>query len=163
MRIAYLHGLESNNVGPKNDWLRTVSDVFDPQIDYRQKYIYRTLLEEVIRFKPDLIVGSSMGGYFAFNIAKDLNLAAILFNPALHSRSFEPDVSGMKIGTHRPHVHVVLGENDNVIRPADTVEILKREGFAHHSFFDHGHKTPFELFRKVIESHLKKAAGTLEV
>jgi hypothetical protein len=30
VKIAYLHGLESNNIGKKNDWLRTVASVYDP-------------------------------------------------------------------------------------------------------------------------------------
>ena len=30
MKIVYLHGLESNNVGPKNDWLKSNYDIFDP-------------------------------------------------------------------------------------------------------------------------------------
>jgi predicted esterase YcpF (UPF0227 family) len=65
-KIAYLHGLESNNIGIKNDWLRTISDVYDPLIDYRQPNIYQKIKNDLINFKPDLIIGSSMGGFFSY-------------------------------------------------------------------------------------------------
>jgi predicted esterase YcpF (UPF0227 family) len=156
MKIAYLHGLESNNIGPKNDWLRTVSEVFDPKIDYRQKQIYQTLRDEIIPFKPDLLIGSSMGGYFAFEMAKELNTDAILFNPALHSRSFEPDMTGLETGKHKPYIHTVFGKEDTLINPDKTLVILKKEGFERHTFFEHGHKTPFEVFKNIIESYIEK-------
>lgn len=151
MKIVYLHGLESNNIGPKNDWLRTVSEVFDPKIDYRQKHIYKTLRDEIKLFQPDLLIGSSMGGYFAFEMAKELNIGAILFNPALHSRSFEPDMKGLETGKHKPYIHTVFGKEDTLINPDKTLVILKNEGFETFSTFEHGHKTPFKVFKNVIK------------
>lgn len=156
MKIAYLHGLESNNIGPKNDWLRTVSEVFDPKIDYRQKHIYKTLRDEIKLFQPDLLIGSSMGGYFAFEMAKELNRDAILFNPALHSRSFEPDMTGLETGSHKPHIHTVFGKEDTIINPDKTLDILKNEGLETYTTFEHGHKTPFETFKSVIESYIEQ-------
>ena len=40
-------------------------------------------------FQPDLIIGSSMGGYVADILAEKYGTPAILFNPALHNRSFD--------------------------------------------------------------------------
>lgn len=154
MKIAYLHGLESNNIGPKNDWLRTISEVFDPKIDYRQKSIYQTLRDETKQFQPDLLIGSSMGGYFAFEMAKELNTPAILFNPALHSRSIEPDMTGHLNGNHKPYIHTVFGKADDLINPDKTLVILQKEGFESYSIFEHGHKTPFEVFKNVIEGFI---------
>lgn len=158
MKIAYLHGLESNNIGPKNEWLRTISEVFDPKIDYRQKQIYQSLRDDIKQFKPDLLIGSSMGGYFAFEMAKELNIDAILFNPALHSRSFEPDITGLETGKHKPFIHTVFGKADIIIIPEKSLIILKREGFESYSIFEHGHKTPFEVFKNVIEEFIIQLA-----
>jgi hypothetical protein len=36
VKIAYLHRLESNNLGEKNDWLKSYSELFDPCIDYKE-------------------------------------------------------------------------------------------------------------------------------
>jgi uncharacterized protein len=93
------------------------SIVYDPYIDYAQPKIYETIKNEIIQFKPDFIIGSSMGGYFAFEMAQEINCPAILFNPALHSRSMEPDRSGHEIGQYNPNIKLVLGENDTVINP----------------------------------------------
>lgn len=156
MKIAYLHGLESDNLGPKNDWLRTVSEVFDPKIDYRQKQIYQILKDDIKQLKPGLLIGSSMGGYFAFELAKELNIEAILFNPALHSRSFEPDITGLKTGTHKPYIRSVFGKHDPIINPDKSQLILKNEGFKNLSTFEHAHRTPFDVFKNAIESYMEK-------
>jgi len=52
--------------------------------------------------------GKCLGGYFAFGMAKELSIDAILFNPALHSRSFEPDMTAHKNEKHKPYIHSVL-------------------------------------------------------
>jgi hypothetical protein len=152
LKIAYLHGLESNNLGPKNEWLKTISNLFDPLIDYREVFIYQKLKLPIRDFNPDVIIGSSMGGYFAFEIAKDLNISCILFNPALHSRSFEPDTSGYKKGIFKPKMHFVFGENDSVINPFKTIEIIKKEGFfdENYTLLSHAHSTSLELFKEEI-------------
>ncbi len=154
IKIAYLHGLDSNNWGPKNDWLKTVSKVYDPLIDYRKENIYKTIREEIIRFQPNVIVGSSMGGYFAFELSKELNIDTILFNPALHSRSVQPDISGHKLGNFKPNTRFVLGENDKVIDPIETLKIIDKEGYKNFSFFSNAHDTPIELFKTEIEKYI---------
>ena len=50
MKIAYLHGLVANNLGPKNLWLKTICDLYDPQIDYRKKKIYTEIKKEILNF-----------------------------------------------------------------------------------------------------------------
>lgn len=156
IKIAYLHGLGANNLGPKNAWLKTFSEVYDPLINYADKTIYQKLKSEVIDFQPDLIIGSSMGGYFAYQILKELNLKAILFNPALHSRSIEPDVSGSFDGEFRPKIRVVFGENDNLIDPKKTITILKNEGYENSDFtiLEHAHNTPLPIFKSEISKFL---------
>ena len=148
IKIAYLHGLESNNCGPKNDWLRTFSDVYDPLSDYYETGIYQTLKSEILDFQPELIIGSSMGGFFAYQISKELDIKTVLFNPALHSRSVEPDMTGFLQGNARPKTHAVFGICDDVIDPFATENILKKEGNPNLStiFFTHGHGTPLEVF-----------------
>ena len=77
MKIAYLHGLDANNLGPKNLWLKTICDLYDPQIDYRKKKIYTEIKKEILNFNPEMIIGSSMGGFFAYELAKEMNKKAI--------------------------------------------------------------------------------------
>lgn len=154
MKIVYLHGLDSNNVSPKNDWLKTFSELFDPQIDYRENNIYQNLKSEVAKFKPNLIIGSSMGGYFGYEFAKEFNINAILFNPALHSRSYQPDMTGLDNGKFKPSIQFVFGKNDTVINAKITMEILIKEGFTNENFtlLNYGHDTSLEIFKNEILS-----------
>ncbi|RTY85481.1 YqiA/YcfP family alpha/beta fold hydrolase [Flavobacterium sp. GT3R68] len=158
MKIAYLHGLDSNNLSPKNVWLKSIAELFDPNINYRESNIYQSLKSKIFAFKPDIIIGSSMGGYFAHEIAKELNFTAILFNPALHSRSYEPDMKGHIIGKYNPFMHYVFGQNDNIINPTKTLDVIKNDANKNitYSLLNHGHDTPFEIFQKEIEKYIEK-------
>jgi predicted esterase YcpF (UPF0227 family) len=62
-KILYLHGLESSNVCDKVDFMRERANVLAPSIDYRKSNIEEELMYMVESFQPDLIIGSSMGGY----------------------------------------------------------------------------------------------------
>lgn len=155
MRIAYLHGLESDNKGPKNDWLRTIaSDVYDPLIDYTKKGIYRKILGEVKDFNPDIIIGSSMGGYFAHKISKTLSVPALLFNPALHSRSVQPDMSGEKSSWNNPRTHIVFGKKDTVINPSTTLGLVDTNRVTHKTL-GHAHRTPDKVFIDSVKDFIR--------
>jgi predicted esterase YcpF (UPF0227 family) len=158
MKIAYLHGLESKNSGPKNLWLKSFSIVYDPYIDYAQPKIYETLKNEILKFQPDFIIGSSMGGYFAFEMAQEINCPAILFNPALHSRSMEPDRSGHEIGQYKPHLHFILGTDDNVISSKKTMDFMHRNKYLDFTYnlLNTGHQIPYKIFRNEVEKYLEK-------
>lgn len=159
MKVAYLHGLESNGIGPKNDFLKkTFSKVYDPIIDYRDtENVWDTIYNDILKFRPDYIIGSSMGGWFAYNIGKKLGVPTLLFNPALHTRSINPnvDTSGSKYPKHT----LVLGSFDKVIDPVKTERLVKdsltkininREPI--------GHRTPVNIF---IEYVLKIKKGEI--
>ena len=154
VKIAYLHGLESNNIGKKNDWLRTLASIYDPLIDYKEENIYTKLKTEIEKFQPELIIGSSMGGYFAYHIAKELNIPALLFNPALHSRTFEPDMTGLIHSENDPSIQIIVGENDSVIEPRKTIEIIENKPNIKLTTYDHGHRTPYDVFMEETEKLL---------
>lgn len=161
-KIAFLHGLESNNSGPKNDWLRTIAEVYDPLIDYRQSMIFQKIKNEIIEFKPKLIIGSSMGGFFSYELAKELNIPAVLFNPALHSRTFTPDMTGMERGKFRPEMVFILGLDDDIINPLETINIVSEDGYTKENIviLPHVHRTPYEVFVREIESFCKDILPT---
>ena len=63
MNVWYLHGLESNVGGPKVDFLSSVAEsVFAPKMVYSNPNMFKALLATAKIDKPDLIIGSSMGG-----------------------------------------------------------------------------------------------------
>ena len=74
MKVVYLHGLESTSrpSNPKIKWLNSNFDeVYAPQIDYKKEKTFKELLSKIKSMNPDLIVGSSMGGYFSYILIKE--------------------------------------------------------------------------------------------
>lgn len=138
MTVWYLHGLESSQGGPKVEFLESVAkEVFAPSMEYSNPLLFQDLLELAIySSKPDLIIGSSMGGYFADALGSHLGVEVLLFNPALHSRRFEP--GGVTYGENNYKRHIVVGELDNIIDPKLTKVLAEisetfivKEGMGH--------------------------------
>jgi hypothetical protein len=157
MKIVYLHGLDSTNSGTKNDWLKSISELYDPQINYNEKNIYQFLKSQISEFEPSLLIGSSMGGYFAYEIAKELNIKAVLFNPALHSRSCQPDMTGLKTGEHKPYIYFVFGQNDTIINSKISINKIKKEGYniENYTVLNYGHHTSLGVFKNEIMAFIE--------
>ena len=158
MHILYLHGLESSAGGPKVEYLRMVGNlVTAPEMDYKDPEQYQKICDIILNSymeEPiDLIIGSSMGGYFAYHLGKQYDIPMLLLNPALHSRTFEPVITS--IGEYDPLIFLGVGEYDDVIDYTETLNILDTnvgESFFRGNYWkgDHGHKTPIEFFQKVF-------------
>tara|TARA_B110000902_G_C14229795_1_gene558387 strand:- start:1059 stop:1538 length:480 start_codon:yes stop_codon:yes gene_type:complete len=146
-KVLYLHGLESKQGGPKVKFLRTRCCVYAPSMDYRSNQLSENI-SKMEEFKPDLIIGSSMGGYLAHIMSKHLRVPAILFNPALHSRSFELKIDSSTIsqGTGDIKQILLLGKKDNIIDPETTKKLLGNN----HQYIieegEHAHRTPLDVF-----------------
>lgn len=145
MRIAFYHGLESTLPSSKVEWLKSLHhEVLALDMNYRDPACFEQTLEKTTLFKPNLVIGSSMGGWFAWLIGAQLDVSRILLNPALHSRSFDPEVNAA--APHFPTTFVLLGENDTVIDPTRTKALLT-DTTAHISIGSHAHRTPLEVFQ----------------
>ena len=154
-RIFFIHGLESSNKSSKVDWMQSKGfDVLAPSMDYTTNdSLFSQTLEKVLEFQPHLIVGSSMGGYFASHIGTHYPSTLLLLNPALISRSFEPKI--VPDGTEKSEVWALLGEQDDLISPIENFKILQNMG-ATIRMGKHGHRTPIEAFQGVFEELIKE-------
>ena len=152
MNVLFLHGLESKPTGPKMQYLKDrFTNYYAPKIDYEDPDAYEEILDLCIAEEFDMIIGSSMGGYFAHAIGTTLGTPVIMFNPALHSRSFNP--YGVVCGEKPIDGVCVLGMDDDVIDPTTTYNMLKNdEKLAIMPVEGMGHRTPFEKFVEVIET-----------
>ncbi len=152
MKVAYLHGLESiiKDNDPKIVWLRAkFTEVYTPDIDYRNDNTYNTIFNHIKKLNPDIIVGSSMGGYFAYQIGAQLKIKTVLFNPAVVGRSFEPKIndSNMK-GTQN---NVYLGKNDTVIPGKEVRKYFATEvGTFTYKQYNGEHRVPAGIFIDAI-------------
>ena len=150
-KILYLHGLESNQGGPKVSFLASKGMVYAPSIDYKtldlHEFIYTVSM-------PDLIIGSSIGGYAADIIGSHLGVNVLLFNPALHSRSLELNKD---YGIQNYKRTIVLGMEDTLINPSKT-KILLSVGDNITNIVeieDMGHRTPLNVFINMYNKYIK--------
>ena len=146
MKIFFLHGLESTHQSSKVDLMRALGhDVHAQYMDYKNVLdLYTKTLNSIIEFNPDLIVGSSMGGYFAYHLGTHYKTNLLLLNPALPNRTFDPPI--LPDGIEKSKIWALVGENDDVVDPVANEEILKRAG-AKVQIGDHEHRTPPEIFK----------------
>ena len=145
--VIYFHGLESKPGGIKVEFLDNTVDIVDaPAMDYTQKGIFNKWLEYIKTEKPNLIIGSSMGGYFALALASHTGIPVLVFNPAIHSRTFEIDE--LRSGKEKIKGLVVLGDNDDIVDPSKTFSMLKGNwnNLKIHIEKGMGHRTPLSVF-----------------
>lgn len=148
--ILYLHGLESEQGGTKVSFLSTKGMVYAPEMNYE------TLdLDEFIETlgMPDLIIGSSMGGYIADIIGSRLGVDVLLFNPALHSREIDLEYEYYNNPYKRT---IILGTEDNVVDPELTKNLWSVYGYV--PTFDEiegmGHRTPLDVFINMYNKYV---------
>jgi uncharacterized protein len=155
MKILFLHGLESNNKSSKvKCMLELGQEVLAPALNYfDNKNLYQETLDKLMKFEPDIIVGSSMGGYFAYHLGTHYETNLLLLNPALPNRSFDPPI--LSDGTEKSKVWTLIGKNDDVVDPISNEKILKSAG-AVITIGDHAHRTPVEVFEPFFKSVLKQ-------
>jgi predicted esterase YcpF (UPF0227 family) len=157
-KILYLHGLESKQGGEKVGFLAGQACVYAPAMDYREEDLHGKVHNIIMKFKPDLLIGSSMGGYVAHEFAKAFNLPAILLNPAIHSRSFEPDLDTYILSydtSFQEHQIVVLGTEDKVIDPERTKEMFQGDNrFIIEEVEGMGHRTKYDIFINIYNKYI---------
>ena len=152
-KIVYLHGLESEPGGSKVSFLAEKGMVYAPAMDYEtldlHEFIYTLGM-------PDLIIGSSMGGYIADIIGSQLGVDVLLFNPALHSRNIDFDFdNGVGYGGEDYKRTIILGTEDSVINPEMTKKLWPL--YDNEAIFDEiegmGHRTPLDVFINMYNKH----------
>tara|TARA_Y100000389_G_scaffold172426_1_gene180820 strand:+ start:49 stop:540 length:492 start_codon:yes stop_codon:yes gene_type:complete len=160
-KILYLHGLESGQGGPKVDFLAKKGFVHAPELDYTRSDIFPFLISAVEEFEPDVIIGSSMGGYSAFILGALYKIPVVAFNPALHSRTLEPNFPKF-VKEHIPeNLHVVIGEKDTVISGKRTLDWLKDHlkdkymKYEIHHVKTMGHRVPLDVFSDMYNKTIK--------
>ena len=148
-KIVYLHGLESEPGGTKVSFLSSKGTVYAPAMDYEtldlDEFIYTLGM-------PDLIVGSSMGGYVADIIGSRLGVDVLLFNPALHSREIDP---GYEYYSNQYKRTIILGTEDDIIDPELTKKLWSVHGneAMHDEVEGMGHRTPLDVFINMYNKH----------
>lgn len=152
MNILYLHGLNSTNLNERTEWLSQYGKVYHPLMDYQNIPAAFLYLEKLVKkYKPQVIVGSSMGGFMAYHLGNYYGIPGILLNPALIMKLvIKPNNRSYPVkNTH----YIALGNQDDVIPPFTTKALLKEDGIDYKSKeFERGHETPIEDFISFCQS-----------
>ena len=153
MKILFLHGLQSNNKSSKIlHMIDEGHEVMAPNMNYfDNEQLYQETLDRLLEFEPELVVGSSMGGYFAYHLGTHFRSNLLLLNPALPKRSFDPPI--IDDGTEKSRIWALVGKNDTDVPAKENIQILKRAG-AKVQIGDHKHRTPIEVFEPYFTSVL---------
>jgi hypothetical protein len=150
MKVAFFHGLESNEKSEKSQYLKTNFNSWCPAMDYRNPKLFDEVLAHIQKDKPDLLIGSSMGGWFAYCLSTLTGIPTLLLNPAVQGRTMEPKVH---LGNMKANHSVVLGSEDIVIDPVKTKTWFKGNCKGNYEFHMEriGHRTP----NAIMVKHLK--------
>ena len=148
-KILYLHGLESSQGGSKVEFLASKGAVYAPSMNYESLNLHEFILTLGM---PDLIIGSSMGGYVADVIGSRLGVDVLLFNPALHSRTIPVNHEYYNNPYKRT---IVLGTLDKVIDPELTKKLWSVAGNVakYEDIEGMGHRTPLGVFIDMYNKH----------
>jgi len=148
-RVAFFHGMESKPVSEKNRVLESgFSFVYAPPMNYRDPGLFTEVLNQVKESNIELLIGSSMGGWFAYCISTLTGIPTLLFNPALHSRQFDPQI---ELGEVKSHHTVILGRHDGIIDPIHSLQWLAENKVNSSSWYvEMEHRIPIEVFEKWV-------------
>ncbi len=155
MNILYIHGLNGSLSPEKEAILKRYGTVQSPTIDYENNpdsilWLYDTYKNA----KIELIMGSSMGGFAGYHLSKLLHLPALVFNPALASRSVFQNIPDTP-ETNGSTISIVLGAKDDVVDPKSTLNFLG-DALIHRQDYNisirHGleHRIPVPVFQEEV-------------
>ena len=157
MQLLFLHGMESQPNCQKVKWLQDQGhDVQSPKINYHDDRSYEDVYKLTRHNNYDVIIGSSMGGWFAWNLGKELGVPVLLLNPALHSRTVEPIIGMNMFGEEMKYskVFLAIGQDDVIINPVRTLQWLRendRWDWNPNNLYEgaYGHRTSVEWFNNI--------------
>jgi len=153
IRAYFFHGLESELPSSKVDIMEQMGwEVGSHLMNYKSGEPYKLALEKVKKFKPDILVGSSLGGLAARYLSSCLDIPVILLNPAFPFKDYNLDFPD-RFGEFMPKVWVLLGEKDRTVDFIQNKKEMKGYG-ACISVNTHGHRTPKDIFKDFLESIL---------
>ena len=161
MNILYLHGLESKLNEAKRVRLQKYGKVFAPNIDY---YNIPNAIEWVLGKYADTkfgaVIGSSMGGFAGYYISNRLDVPALLFNPALKTRTTYQQVPELNLHASA-FKQLVIGQRDPVVNPPDTLNFLgehldRRSALYMHLRPEMEHRVPLDCFEQELKVFFKR-------
>ena len=162
MKIVYIHGLDSKLSPEKKEILEKFGTVEAPDLNYyKNPNAIASLMERYAEVDFDVVIGSSIGGFAGFYASNYFNKPALLFNPALKSRSVEQNVPEAAV-VGKKFKQIVLGQQDEVVNPAETLAFLSGRFDATTLYHIHirpllTHNIPLDVFEEEVKTFIEKS------
>lgn len=159
-QVIFFHGLESNSKSEKAAYLKSKYNAYCPEMDYNNPHLFNDMYDVVMSRRPRLLIGSSMGGWFAYCLSTLTGTRTLLLNPALQGRSMEP--KGVHLGKIPSNHVVVLGKGDEVIDPQLTKSWIRKNGIGDFTYHmeNIGHRTPNSIMVKYLDEAINEEWST---
>lgn len=140
LKILFLHGLDSSKESSKFHAIQS-QHKFCIDIDYRNLShdtvadLYANMIQSI---HPDILVGHSLGGYWALKLSEQYQVAAIVANPCLspNFRNDYPSIQPQDLNNTIPRLaYLELGDEE--IDMYEVQDIL--QAFMNINTFEGGH------------------------
>jgi len=145
MKYFYIHGLNgtgNNATTQLSEILETTVErlEWDPHKPYNENYQnIKTVLDKESDF---ILMGSSLGGFYTLNLANDYKIPCAVFNPAINPKKSFKNIKDIDFYKNIPLNNlvdsydfktnyttlprlIVVGLNDKIVNPFDTIERWK--------------------------------------
>ncbi len=162
MKILFLHGLESKLNLPKRKVLEQYGTVQAPDLEYKSNpNVILEMQQHIAQWQPDVLIGSSMGGFIGFFLAQMTGIPALLYNPAvLSGRRYQIVPENLPPHFTAP-VQIIFGGIDTLVPPEATLDFLKahypnEKHFQLKIIADMAHRIPFEVFETESKAFFKE-------
>lgn len=117
MKILNIHGYHGSAENSAYTALQKLNcEIISPQLDYDKENpikILEFLKETTTKHKPDIVVGTSFGGFFATLLCTEMHFPAILINPSLMPFLILPELNYTRPVQPLIHLFGKLSELDS--------------------------------------------------
>ena len=152
--ILFFHGLNSSN--NTNKFATIDRKKYCETVDYLELGYdaVNNLYDELIdRIKPDVLVGHSLGGYWALKKSAERNIPCVLLNPSLFPKYDGYTALSEQELQRAPAVHAYIELGDKVIPAVLINEFLKARAHVKTHYAGHHRIEYVENINKIIERH----------
>lgn len=175
--VIYIHGYGSSGLSETAQNLKRILvkefQVAAPTYDASHPDMAMAILEstfQLLEARSPIVVGTSLGGFFANALSRRFNVPAIIVNPStkpsasLHKygesekvlAAYQRFEAQVEAGPHRPPRVVVLGSRDDVVDPRTNGLLLKEN--TETVWLDMGHRIE-PAFYETIAALIRGAAS----
>jgi hypothetical protein len=152
--ILFMHGLNSSN--QTNKYTTITQEKYCETVDYLElgvDGISKTYDELIDRIKPDVLVGHSLGGYWALKKGAERNIPCVLLNPSLFPMTEGyTDITTNELAK-APMIHAYIELGDEIINGYSIAQFLSTKAALRLDQAGHHRIERLYMVNEIINQH----------